>query len=240
VAWNDRAYNFRDLGGLPTEDGRVTRSGVLYRSATLHDLGPETAEILREEWGIGCVVDLRTPDEVAAQGGTTASAWGVKCLNLPVLTPPLPAAGGPEDLLSRYFEYLELSTPNIITLLRHISRQDAGPVVVHCTSGKDRTGVVISLLLSLLGVTRDAVAGDYAATAANVAAVMERLGRGGPRPLLVADIPPGILEAEEKTIRAFLEQLEGRFGSVGAWALEHGLGQSDVDALRATFIRSIR
>jgi protein-tyrosine phosphatase len=240
VTWDDGAYNFRDLGGLPTEDGRVTRHGVLYRSATLHDLGPETAAVLREEYGISCVVDLRTPDEIAAQGGTSASAWVGKCLALPVQTPPLPAAGGPEDLLSRYFEYLERSTPNIIGVLRHVSRGDAGAVVVHCTSGKDRTGVVISLLLRLLGVTRDAVAEDYAATAANITAVMERLGRCGPRPLLARDIPPGILEAGEKTIRAFLEQLEGRFGSVEAWALERGLDQPDVDALQATFIRSIQ
>ena len=239
VIWNDSAYNFRDLGGLPTEDGRITRPGRLYRSATLHDLGPDEAAILRDRFGIACVVDLRTPDEIAAQGGGSATAWGVRCVNLPVEPPPLPP-DGPADLLSRYFAYLDRSTPNVIAALRRVSSEAPGPVAVHCTSGKDRTGVVSALLLRLVGVTRDAVIEDYAATAANVPRVMERLGRRGPRPLRAGDIPPGILEAEEKTIRAFLEQLEARFGSAEAWALEQGLDRSEVDSLQAAFIRSIR
>ena len=217
------AYNFRDLGGLPTEDGRVTRHGVLYRSATLHDCGPVEAAVLRDRLGIGCVIDLRTADEVAAQGAASATAWGARCLSLPVLPPPLPEHGGPADLLSRYFEYLERSTQNVIAALRHVGQEFPRPVAIHCTSGKDRTGVLASLLLRLVGVTVDAVVKDYAATAPNVASVMERLGRTGPRPLRAGDIPPGILEAEEQTIRGFLARFETRFGGVRGWALRNGL-----------------
>lgn len=239
VDWNDPAYNFRDLGGLSTEDGRMTRHGVLYRSATLHDLGPDGAAALRGGLGIGCVVDLRTPDEIAAQGAATAAAWGVRCVNLPIATPPMPPAG-PADLLSRYFAYLETSTPNVVAVLRHLSREIPPSLVVHCTSGKDRTGVVTALVLRLAGVTPDAVAEDYAATAPNTPAVMERLGRRGPRPLRSADIPPGILEAEADTMLAFLEKFEARYGSVRDWALDGGLEPSDVHSLQAAFIRSIR
>jgi hypothetical protein len=53
-------------------------------------------------------------------------------------------------------------------------------------------------------------------------------------------MPAGILEAEGKVIEVFLEQFEARFGPVAAWALEHGLDRSVVEALQATFIRSIR
>lgn len=235
VEWNP-AYNFRDLGGLPTEDGRQTLPGRLYRSATLHDLGDDGAAELRRRFGNFCVVDLRTPDEVEAQGAGSAAAW-FRCMSLPVVPPPLPP-DGPADLLSRYFAYLDNSTFNIIATLRLMS-SDAGPVAVHCTSGKDRTGVVTALLLRLAGVTPAAVVADYAATAANVPHVMERLGRKGPQPLRAADIPPEILEAEGETIRAFLERLEERFGGVDAWAFEHGLDRSDVDTLQATFIRPI-
>ncbi len=232
VGWNDSAYNFRDLGGLPTEDGRITRPGRLYRSATLHDLGLDEATFLRDRLGIACVVDLRTPDEIADQGGGSAAAWGVRCVNLPVVPPPLPP-DGPADLLSRYFAYLERSTPNVIAALRLVSSEVPAPVAIHCTSGKDRTGVVSALLLRLVGVTPEAVVGDYAATAVNIPHVMERLGRRGPRPLRAGDIPPGILEAQEKTIRSFVEEFEARFGSVRAWALDHGLELSDVDSLHS-------
>jgi protein-tyrosine phosphatase len=230
VRWDGSAYNFRDPGGLPTEDGRTTRSGVLYRSATLHDLGPEAAAVLREELGIGCVVDLRTPDEVTVQGAATAGAWGVHCLSLPVVPPPLPERGGPADLLSRYFAYLERSTPNVVAALRHVSRTVPSPVAIHCTSGKDRTGVVTGLLLRLVGVTHDAVVEDYAATAANIGSVMRRLGR-------TADIPPGILQAEAETMRAFLEKFEARFGTVEAWALQHGLEAEEIGALRSALVQ---
>ncbi|HYH48709.1 MAG TPA: tyrosine-protein phosphatase [Acidimicrobiia bacterium] len=230
------AYNFRDLGGLPTEDGRITRHGVLYRSATLHDCGPADAAVLRDRLGIGSVIDLRTHDEIAAQGAASAAAWGARCLSLPVLPPPLPAHGGPADLLSRYLAYLEHSTPNVIAALRHVSEELPRPVAIHCTSGKDRTGVVVSLLLRLVGVTRDAVVRDYAATTGNVSSVMERLGRTGPRPLKAGDIPPGILEAEEQTLSGFLAMLESRYGGVRAWALGHGLERGAIAALEAALI----
>lgn len=232
------AYNFRDLGGLPTEDGRVTRHGVLYRSATLHDCSPADAAVLRDRLGIGCVIDLRTEDEIAAsQGAGSAAAWGARCLSLPVLPPPPPEQGGPADLLSRYLEYLERSTPNVIAALRHVSREVAGgAVAIHCTSGKDRTGVVVSLLLRLVGVRREAVVGDYAATAPNIPSVMERLGRTGPRPLGPGGTPPGILEAEGETMQAFLEKFEARFGNVRAWALDRGL---DADAITGLTTRLV-
>jgi hypothetical protein len=230
VIWDQSGYNLRDLGGLPTEDGRMTRSGLLYRSATLHDLGVEGAAVLRHGWGICSVVDLRTPEEIAAQGATTAATWGAQCFSLPVLPPPLPEDGGPADLLTRYFVYLERSTPNIVAVLRHVSRAVPPPVALHCTSGKDRTGVVTALLLRLVGVTREAVAGDDAATAANLAGVMERLGRS-------ARLPPGILEADADTMRAFLETFEARFGTVEAWALDHGLEADAVAALRSILLQ---
>jgi len=227
------AYNFRDLGGLPTEDGRVTRHGVLYRSATLHDCGSVEAAALRDRLGIGCVIDLRTPDEIAAQGAASAAAWGARCLSLPVLAPPLPEHGGPADLLSRYFEYLQRSTPHIVAALRQVSEEVPRPLAIHCTSGKDRTGVVVALLLRLVGVTPEAIIRDYAATAPNIPSLMERLGRTGPRPLRASDIPPGILEAEEKTMRAFVEQFDGRPGGVRAWALDHGLEPEAVTSLES-------
>jgi len=230
VTWNEKAYNLRDLGGLPTEDGRMTRSGLLYRSATLHDLGVEGAAVLRHGWGVCSVVDLRTPEEIAAQGATTAATWGARCLGLPVLPPPLPQDGGPADLLSRYFVYLERSTPNVVAVLRHISCAVPPPVAIHCTSGKDRTGVVTALLLRLVGVAREAVVGDYAATAANIASVMERLGRS-------AGLPPGILDADADTMRAFLEKFEAQSGTVEAWALRHGLEAEAVAALRSTLLQ---
>lgn len=233
--WNSAPYNFRDLGGLPTEDGRMTRPGVLYRAATLHDCGPAEGEVLRDRLGIRCVVDLRTPEEIADQGAASATAWGVRAETLPIVPPPLPPAG-PADLCSRYLAYLDRSTPSVVAALRLVSSEGARPVAIHCTSGKDRTGVVTALLLRLVGVTREAVIGDYAATAPNIGAVMERLGRRGPRPLRSSDVPPGILEAEAETMTAFLERFEKRFGTVRAWALESGLEPEVIAALEAALV----
>jgi hypothetical protein len=208
----------------------------LYRSAALHDLGPDETRVVRDVLGIRCVIDLRTPEEVVAHGQVTAAAWGARCVSLPVLTPPLPDAGGPADLASRYFAYLATSTPSVIAAFRQIARQSRMPVAIHCTSGKDRTGVVSGLLLRLIGVTGAAIAEDYALTAPNMPRVMERLGRGPDRSIDWVMIPPGILRAEAHTIRSFLDTFEERYGSVRKWALDRGLGTEEIGGLTANLV----
>jgi protein-tyrosine phosphatase len=221
------AYNFRDLGGLPTDDGRRTRRGVVFRSDTLNELTEADAGLACETLGISCVIDLRTPEEVAAEGRGPLVDCGVSYVNLPVYVPVFEHDGGDawpggELLVSRYFGYLELSADNVVAALDVLSRSATSPTVFHCTSGKDRTGVVAALLLRLLGVTEEAVVEDYSGSASSVPRLLERLARS-PHYQMDPVLPREIYQAERSTMRVFLAELETRFGGAAAWAQARGL-----------------
>src|ERR1700728_2567539 len=78
------AYNFRDLGGYPTVDGRATRWGLLYRSDTLHELTPADLDVLRG-LGLACVIDLRTAGELEQTGRGLLQGEPIRYLHLSVM-----------------------------------------------------------------------------------------------------------------------------------------------------------
>src|SRR5438874_453262 len=59
--------------------------------------------------------------------------------------------------------------------LELLSEDETLPAVVHCTAGKDRTGVLVALLLDLLGVAREQIVADYAATTDNMPGILDRI-----------------------------------------------------------------
>lgn len=164
--------NFRDLGGLRTLDGRLVRSGVIYRSE-----GPASffAEHRRElgALGVRSVCDLRSAGERAA----APNDWcGSDCrvLHFDMNTDVRVSAAQSDSLRpdSTMNDAHRLMRRNYVlmpaALSPHLSSMvdallaNGVPMIVHCTAGKDRTGVAIALLLSLLGVTREDIVTDYA------------------------------------------------------------------------------
>jgi protein-tyrosine phosphatase len=236
------AYNFRDLGGLPTDDGRWTRRGVVFRSDTLDELTEADAVLACETLGIALVIDLRTPEELGAEGRGPLVRCGVSYVNLPVYVPAFDEDGaepwpGGDLLVSRYFGYLELSADNVVAALEVLSSAAPSPTVFHCTSGKDRTGVVAALLLRLLGVKKEAVVEDYAGSAAFVPRLLERLARS-PNYQTAPALPPEIYQAEDTTMRIFLAELDRRFGGAAAWARARGLTPETAARLERSLLSS--
>lgn len=161
--------NCRDLGGLPTTDGRTVRPGRLLRSATLAGLAPESAGALTTLTGAGTYVDLRTDEEIERDGAPhSMRAAGWHWLREP-LRDRAEADGGDtdDDCLRRYraalSRYLAIAD-QVLGLLND------KPVLVGCSLGKDRTGLVIALVLSRLGVQRANILADFAASNASLAA----------------------------------------------------------------------
>lgn len=232
------ALNFRDLGGLPTSDGRATVPGALFRSDALEELTAEDVRVLREELEIGSVIDLRAQLETGSGRPAWAEGTDVEFVSLPLSHEF--ADWGPLDvdarrtLLARtYLGYLEAASHNVVAALRHIAA-NAGtrPTIVHCAVGKDRTGVVVSVLLSLLGVERDAVVADYLVTAGNMERLLERLSASEVYRERVRTNPAEVYRAEEHTMRLFLDEIDARHGGVEAWAVASGLEPEAVGTLR--------
>ncbi|MGD0934945.1 MAG: tyrosine-protein phosphatase [Streptosporangiaceae bacterium] len=244
------AANARDLGGLLTTDGGKTVGGRLLRSDNLQELSPADVAILVQEVGLTTVVDLRSTAELAAEGPAPLDAVpGVRHVHHPVL----PEAGHATDvvadvLLTRddqdrshfpgdpraghYLGYLEDRPGQVVAALRTIADSE-GAVLVHCAAGKDRTGVVVALALTVAGVRPDAVVADYAATGERTEAILSRLRRSA---TYVDDInrrPADSHQPHPETMAAFLELMDARYGGVVPWLNEHGFSGPDQERLRA-------
>ena len=114
--------------------------------------------------------------------------------------------------------------------MRSIARAE-GAALVHCAAGKDRTGVVVALALTVAGVPAQAVAADYAASGERAEAIMERLRRSRLYARDVNSKPADLQRPRAETMTAFLEQMDARYGGAGSWLTGHGLSDEDLDAL---------
>ncbi|MFY9928945.1 MAG: tyrosine-protein phosphatase [Streptosporangiaceae bacterium] len=246
----DGAVNVRDLGDLPTDDGHKTARSQLLRADNLQELSAGDVRRLVTDIGVTTVVDLRSPNELEAEGPAPLDAVAsVRHAHHPVM----PEVGSTTDVvadallvrrredLSRfpgdpvcghYLGYLEDRPDQVVGALRSIARSD-GAALVHCAAGKDRTGVVVALALAVAGVRADAIVADYAASGERTGAIIGRLRRSR---LYYRDIdanPGDKHRVRPETMTAFLREMDERYGGAGQWLADHGLSAADLERLRA-------
>lgn len=237
----DGLVNVRDLGGLRTRDGRAIRPRQVIRSDNPKALTDQGQEDLAEVVAPALVVDLRIVLEVEREGYTIGHD-PARIVNLPMLpqsgiTPEQIAAGAADNLVDDYLRQIDVNAGSIVEALRLISDPANRPVVVHCTAGKDRTGIVIAMLLDILGVDHEVIVTDYHVTAANMAPIVERIrGAAVFQENGLAAAPDWIFESEPETMRAFLERMTARYGSAEQWALGNGLTEAEIARLRDTLL----
>jgi protein-tyrosine phosphatase len=158
------AYNLRDVGGYPAANGGQTRWRTLFRADSLHRLSVEEQEALLE-YGVRTVIDLRRPEETAAAPNVFAASSHVRYLHLSI-TDGAPDPSGPSiELDELYRRILDLRGEQLGAVLTAMADDGAFPAVVHCTAGKDRTGLIIALLLGIAGVPSEQIIEDYALSA---------------------------------------------------------------------------
>jgi Tyrosine phosphatase family len=152
--------NLRDAGGLRTQDGGRLRRGRFLRSAALVQLSPGTAQAVTEYAGPACYLDLRTDQEIESGGEPAALlSQGWRWLRVPVCD-RLPGDDGktPADQLRRYLEHWPLYTAAARQAAQSLR---AGPVLIGCALGKDRTGLVAALVQRWLGVFPQDIIDDF-------------------------------------------------------------------------------
>jgi len=246
----DGAVNVRDLGGLPTEDGRETVAGRLLRGDNLQELSASDVVRLVRDIGVTTVVDLRSSAELASEGPAALDAVaGVRHCHHPVIPEiGLATDAAAEALLIRtrqdksrfptdptcghYLGYLEDRPDQVVGALRSIA-QAQGAALVHCAAGKDRTGVVVALALTAASVRSGAVIADYAATGERAEAILSRLRRSPTYARDIDSLPAESHRARPETMAAFLQQMDARYGGVARWLTDHGMSAGELDALRA-------
>jgi protein-tyrosine phosphatase len=236
----DSLCNFRDLGGYATSDGRTIRRRTLYRADSLGRLAGEDDLRRFRELGVGTVIDLRYPWEIAAAGRLPVTD-GVTWLNLSIEHRPYDQSQIDPDvdpwryLADRYAEVAADGTVELRQAIETIAAADA-PLVFHCASGKDRTGLLAALVLALLDVPVETIAADFALTELATPRLRERwLAEHPGRELRW----PGYGRAPAELIRMVLAELTARHGSVHRYAAERlELDDSVVTALRTRLLMS--
>jgi protein-tyrosine phosphatase len=158
----DGTYNVRDIGGYMSGDGRRTRWRVLLRADSLHRLTePAQAELIA--LGVRTIVDLRHAVEQLAAPNVFAGSTAIRYVQVPLLEDPTTrSSSAPSASLAEVYQ-LALNTrgQQIAAIFNQLAEDDGLPALVHCTAGKDRTGIVSALLLRVAGVGIDEIAADY-------------------------------------------------------------------------------
>jgi protein-tyrosine phosphatase len=240
--------NVRDVGGLPTADGSRIRPGVLIRSANLNSITEADVARLVDELGVRRVLDLRTDVELReSEPGLLHGRDGISFHHLSLYPdtepdtpdPVVPWAGerypaGRDPQVVSYLRYLERRPDSIVAALRAIAEPD-GATVVHCAAGKDRTGMVIALALSVAGVSHELIAADYAESQSQILAIIEQLSSSELYDLDIAQ-PEKVPPAEAGTMLGVLAAIDDDHGGVLPWLAEHGWTDQDTERLRAKLL----
>ncbi|HZM79063.1 MAG TPA: tyrosine-protein phosphatase [Candidatus Limnocylindrales bacterium] len=234
-------FNMRDLGGLPTADGRRVRPGRLFRADNLGRLEAADKETFMA-LGIRTVIDLRRLSEVETMGKVpewTGVTWLHHHLDHELWDHRTysDAIGVTRWLADRYADLLTSGAADIARVVMLLSEVDSGPTVVHCVAGKDRTGLVAALTLSLLGVPDDHIAEDYAMTELSEEAYMDWLRRTNPTAAAKTP-PPFYVQTPAETMRLTLAELRERHGSVFQYLARHGVSRVHVERMRAALVES--
>lgn len=236
LAWS-ACYNTRDLGGLPTQDGGVTRWRSIIRSDLLNRLDEQGRKAMID-YGVRTIIDIRWPEEAQvdpspfADPAMSAGQITYRLVPLEVRLPHVSALmDAAESRAEVYCIALDHHISGYARVMRAIIDAPEGGIVLHCNSGKDRTGVVSAVLLSLAGVTPEAVAADYVASQERLWPLYEKLVADTGGEDRVAPWMKPICTPE--TMLEVLEHLAAQYGGPRGYLRAAGLTPQEIDRLAA-------
>jgi protein-tyrosine phosphatase len=223
-------FNTRDLGGYPAAGGRAVRWRRLLRSDALHLAGPAGAATLAG-YGLRTVVDLRTPAEVALAPSADAG-FAARVVHVSLLGEHLDES--PESLEAIYRYVITERGAAVAAAVRALCAAGAVPALVHCSAGKDRTGIVIGLVLAVLGVPDEIIAADFALSARylnsqTTAALGQLQASSGLRQLSTE-----LLACPPELMTQVLGWVRESDGSAAGYLTARGVSPAELDELRAS------
>ncbi len=244
----DGAFNFRDVGGYRTSDGRAVGMGLLFRSGALNRLSDADWGQLAQ-LGVRAVYDLRSDEEIARHPDRLPSHIAYHHLPLQQTDNPLNDrlrllrhVNRLDSLFQEAYNrsMIDANAPLFGDLLRRWAEPNALPSVVHCTAGKDRTGVAVALLLAALGVSDDLIIADYSLSNLFFPHIALYTQASVQAPLFKRLLPRlgYLLLADPQLMRGALAHIRGRYGSVAGYLqTAAGVDAATVERLRAIFLR---
>ena len=230
---------------------------MLLRSDNLQDLSAADVERLVGELGLRTVVDLRSSGE-AHLTGPSPLPQDVRTHRLSLIPEwdgepdrqqveeALPQLSDferrarrredPTDLTEHYVGYVQQAGANVGQALQLLADPDSGTTLVHCAAGKDRTGVVVALALSLVGVTREAVVEDYLRSAERADRILARLQSSDAYGPSLAGVPVADITPRAASLEGFLDRVDAEYGGVHGLALALGVDEEAIARLGARLV----
>ncbi len=236
----DGAVNFRDVGGYPVESGRRTRWGRLYRADDL--AGLTDLDLMRlSELRLRTLIDFRVDAERTLKANRLPKDSGIRTVSIAFLDEAtlellsaiahneVDARGINDGMMAQYRRFVTDHAPEYKAMIGHLVDAQNFPILLHCTSGKDRTGFAIAVVLMAVGAERDTIVEDYLLTNAYRRDIRHLFN-----PKTTDEAADALTSAREAYIGAAFEQIHESYGSVDAY-LERGLGLTEADrgSLRA-------
>jgi protein-tyrosine phosphatase len=236
--------NFRDVGGYNTQDGKLIRQGLLFRSGDLSRLTPKDLAYLNT-LGLVEIVDFRTAEE-SKQAPDRIPASVKAYESIPVAAGELNmdslmnGAKNQPDKLKKFLveanqSFVDDSKPQFEEFFR-ILLSAKGPLVFHCTAGKDRTGFATALFYEAMGVHRDIIVDDYMASSQFLRPLQQSARHFAKEKGIDPMAFDPLLTVKPEYLEAAFDLIDKRYGGVEAY-LKSEL-KVDVTKLRAKYLVS--
>ncbi len=239
--------NFRDVGGMPSSGNGNIRKGQIFRSATIDNIKNEDISMLRD-FGIRTIIDLRAPKEAKKSRKTVND---IVALSLPLdfqqttrerLKPFLYKKGSEEilaDISNKlYLDILDAASPVLKQIMELLVSDNGAPVLIHCQAGKDRTGIIIALVLLALGVDRQLISEDFMKSNDELLPYFKKL-------LLIRKIitfgyfPAKrmlyVITVKERNINSVIDRVDSHYGGIEGYLALSGFEVSKLVDLRKKF-----
>lgn len=245
--------NIRDLGGIINSDGKTIRKNCFIRSSSLFKLNSKDIEILKNEYKLNTIIDLRTKREVEEKPEINIDK--VNYYHMPVLNDSV--AGLSHEKKVSSLKSLKLMPPmekmyinmvsddcleNVCVILRKILtlKDNEYSVLFHCTAGKDRTGIIAALILEILNVNREKVIQEYMFTNRFTKAKAKFIYLG----LMIVKFNHKFANkirlyyiSKQEYIKSSLESLEKEYGSIKDFFIKKvGFSEEDIEKIQKRFL----
>lgn len=240
----DGLHNLRAVAGYATGNGGRMRPGRLYRSGAWERISPRDRRWLRGH--VRTVLDLRHPDEVEGAAHARSGEPPDAVIHRSVFRADVPmaefiaelnAVRGPGITSGRYLDYFKVGALERFARCVELLAEEAHyPVLVNCTAGKDRTGILVAVVMDLLGVDDACIAEEYERSNAAIDGLIAYLAAIGRPP----EGPPDEVRARIATpgdrILGFLDGVRDEYGSVREMLAGEGVSDATFGALEARLV----
>jgi protein-tyrosine phosphatase len=246
----ENAANFRDLGGIPTKDGRVVKWGKIYRSGKLNSLSDKDLDYFNT-LGINTVIDFRDDIEVAKDKTRFPTNREVKRVRTPIGD----RSGNMQAQLKKQVRQADQDTFDSEKFVADVMRQfvdtfayqyqpfldliaeeENAPLLYHCTAGKDRTGLGTALVLAMLGVEEEIIYGDFMMSNYYRNEQINKTLRKSSLVIKQRVVQP-LVEVKESYIKTAFDAIDEKYGSMDNFLeKEYGYDAEKLDVIRKKYL----